>query len=102
MGLIRVEGIWLPPTGALVSGSRTAASPAKFPDLIAALGWAVTTGVEVTRRSPSNVPKKKSLFFRIGPPREAPYSLRLNAGLGRLVAKKLLAASTRLRLNSKT
>ena len=62
----------------------------------------MTTGAEVTRRNPSKVPKKNSLSFRIGPPSEPPYSLRLNGGLGRLVAKKFLAASARLRLNSKT
>src|SRR5437867_3322633 len=93
-------GIWLLGNGAPVSGSRMAGSPAKLPALSAAVGIAETVVVEARRRSPSNEPKKNSLSLTTGPPAEPPNSLRLNVGLGKLVAKKFLAESARLRLNA--
>src|SRR5437867_12346412 len=98
--LMRSEGIWLFGNAVPVSGSRIAGRPLKFPLFRAAVGMAEMTVVDWRRRSPSKLPKKKSLFLRIGPPNDPPNSFRLKAGLGRLVAKKFLAESTRFRLNA--
>src|SRR6266851_9946238 len=90
-GLIRSAGIWLFVNATPVTGSFSGASPRKSPLFRAAVGMAEMTVVDAIRRNPSKLPKKNSLFFRIGPPTAPPYSLRLNGGFGNPVAKKFLA-----------